>query len=82
MELSEIVSTAGGQADASAADARAAVLGDTTAAPTAPMPRRPQPATTYEQCDDCGAPVDDRSALLRRLRGASPQRQRSRPRAT
>jgi hypothetical protein len=34
-------------------------LGDATAAPTAPMPAvGSQPATTYQQCDECAAPVD------------------------
>jgi hypothetical protein len=36
-----------------------AALGDATTAPTAPMAAvATQPATTYQQCDECAAPVD------------------------
>lgn len=36
-----------------------AVLGDASTAPTAPMPTvASQPSTTYQQCDECAAPVD------------------------
>ena len=62
MDLSEISHappTVQGDASAAQTAPMPAALGDTTAAPTAPMPTvGPQPATTYQQCDECGAPVD------------------------